>query len=69
MNATAPELQTKPAAADGVCVRCSWRHGRGPSIDPPPVSPGRCLLCQGAVLVMPPTLAELDGAALAWLGE
>lgn len=33
------------------------------------MEPGRCLLCRSKVPVMPPTLAELDWAALAWLGE
>ncbi len=65
MNAT----EAPPATVEGVCTACSWRYGQGAAVSEPPMEPGRCLLCRGAVHVMPPSLAELDGAALAWLGE
>jgi len=67
MNAA--ELQTPPAIKTGVCEPCAWRYGKGPEMNEPPLELGRCSLCRGQVLIMPPSMAELDAAARAWLGE
>lgn len=56
----------KPVAA-GVCLTCSWRHGRGPLSEDPPLSHGRCDLCRGETQVMPLMWAELEPVALAWV--
>jgi hypothetical protein len=61
--------EAPPATVEGVCTACSWKYGAGPAMSEPPLELGRCTLCRGAAPVMPPTMAELDAAARAWLGE
>ncbi len=65
MTETAPPPKR---IAAGICEPCSWRHGRGPVTESPPMVSGRCDLCRSQKLVMPMAFAELEPVALEWVG-
>ena len=66
MSHTLAPPPPKPLTA-GVCLPCSWRHGRGPLGEDPPLSHGRCDLCRSETAVMPLLWCELEPVALQWV--